>query len=213
MTDHRLGLPGLRFGDLPRELRGGERAMLARPQLVRGPQDRHRVRPARGELAEERLGGHFRRRIHALRAKGGILGQRRAVGCPVDVRARRGDDGGARMLRKHRDQRRRSEDVHAHRAPRIPLRQRRHRQPREMDDDVRTGAAERGAQIVVPSDVAAMDGHVARDGREVRIRRILVREAVHLVTARDQVLGEMAAREAGEARDEHAARHRRIVLT
>ena len=117
------------------------------------------------------------------------------------------------MLRKHRDQRRRSEDVHAHRAPRIPLRQRRHRQPREMDDDVRTSAAERGAQIVVPSDVAAMDGHVARDGREVRIRRILVREAVHLVTARDQVLGEMAAREAGEARDEHAARHRRIVLT
>jgi len=70
-----------------------------------------------------------------------------------------------------------------------------------------------GRRLIVTDSVFSMDGHVARDGREVRIRRILVREAVHLVTARDQVLGEMAAREAGEARDEHAARHRRIVLT
>jgi hypothetical protein len=49
-----------------------------------------------------------------------------------------------------------------------------------------------------------MDTHATFDGREISERRALVREAVNLVAARHEMLGQVTACETGDAGDEHA---------
>jgi len=61
-------------------------------------------------------------------------------------------------------------------------------------------------------DVPTVDDDAIRDAGEVRVRRILVRDAMHDVALDHKALGEMAARESRDAGDEDGARHRRRVL-
>ena len=49
-----------------------------------------------------------------------------------------------------------------------------------------------------------MDPHAIPDRGQVRERCVLVREAMDLVAARHEMLGEVAARETGDAGDKHA---------
>ena len=79
-----------------------------------------------------------------------------------------------------------------------------------MHDGVRLRASERALDVLEPSDVTFMDTDAILDSGEVSERRALVREAVNLVTAGHEVLGEMTARETADASDQYA-RHGRIV--
>jgi len=81
-----------------------------------------------------------------------------------------------------------------------------------VHDRIRPGGDERGAHRREVENVPAMDMDAVPDRGEIRERRILVREAVHKGTIGDEALGEVAARESGDAGDENGAGHRRRVL-
>src|SRR5438552_11951248 len=79
-----------------------------------------------------------------------------------------------------------------------------------MHDGVRSRPGERALNVFEPRDVTFMDTDAMLDCRQVSEARRLVREAVYLVASRHEMLGEMTARETGDAGDEHTE-HGRIV--
>jgi hypothetical protein len=79
-----------------------------------------------------------------------------------------------------------------------------------MHHGIGLGASERTLNVFEPGDVTFMDTHAIFDGEEVCERRALVSEAVDLVSARHEVLGEVTTCETGDPGDEYAE-HRGIV--
>ena len=116
------------------------------------------------------------------------------------------------MRVERREQRRRAEHVDAHRRDRVASRERRHSLRGEVHDRVGPRDAERGGERCEIEDVPTVHLHSVGYRREVRVRRVLMGDAVHDNTVRQEALGEMAAREAGDAGDQNGAGHLGRVL-
>src|SRR5439155_19485235 len=105
---------------------------------------------------------------------------------------------------------RRAENVHLNRGNRIRAREGRHRDAGEVDHRFGPRVFKRAFRLLEAGDVAAVNRYPVGDSRKVRERRLLVRKAVYLVGPEEQMLGEMASRESGDAGDEYS-RHGRSI--
>src|SRR5439155_21876959 len=131
------------------------------------------------------------------------LVDRNAVGSAVDVGARGEYESNIRMLLERGEHGGSAEHVHPDGRNRIRRRERGNGHTGEMHDGIRSRPRERALNVLKPRDVTFMDTHATLDCREVSEGRRLVREAVHLVASRHEMLGEMTARETGDASAEH----------